>query len=179
MSAVALGSMALLDSGKLYYYLVHSTPYLAAILACAVSAVWPSGRLLRVSACAAVGALLVLHLGWVAHAVRTDPYHKSFRPMAEFVRRQIQSNHSPRPILVMSSAELGFAIGFDGPLADDALLGFASGRRADLIVFDERSYASHYEGFERYRPEVAAHIRGVLQQYRQVYTDGYYRVYAR
>ncbi|MBI3680294.1 MAG: glycosyltransferase family 39 protein [Acidobacteria bacterium] len=179
MTIAAIGSIAVLDSGKLYYYLVHSTPYLAMALSLWVAASWARGGVQRVVACASAVVLIALHAGWIANTVRKDPYHKSFLPMAEFVRQQIHANRD-KPFLVMSSAELGFAISFDGPLSDDALLGYGSGRRADVVIMEARSYESHYQGFQRYRPEVAAHIRRLLEQeLRLAYNDGYYKVYAR
>lgn len=144
-----------------------------------VAASWARGGVQRVVACASAVVLIALHAGWIANTVRKDPYHKSFLPMAEFVRQQIHANRD-KPFLVMSSAELGFAISFDGPLSDDALLGYGSGRRADVVIMEARSYESHYQGFQRYRPEVAAHIRRLLEQeLRLAYNDGYYKVYAR
>jgi hypothetical protein len=177
LAAVALVTIAFLDSGKLYYYLVHSTPYLAALLALWVTSVWASRNLaLRSIAVGAVVTLVALQLGWVAMAVRKDPYHQSFLPMAAFVETQIEHRQSDR-FLVMSSAELGFVIGFNPTLSDDALLGYQSRHRPDLIVVDERSYSSHFEGFEKLAPEIAAYIRAILQKSNLIYTDTYYKVY--
>ena len=179
VTALSLLVMASLDNGKLYYYLVHSTPYLAATLAVAGAAWAKRGGLAPAAACAAVVVLCGLQLSWVAATARKDAYHNSFLPMAKFVRGEIQRG-GPRPALVMASAELGFVLGFlKSTLRDDALLGFQSGWRPDIVVMEERSYGSHYEGFQRHRPEVAAHIRRLLEQFRLVYNDGYYKVYAR
>jgi hypothetical protein len=178
LAGVALVTVAFLDSGKLYYYLVHSTPYLAAVLAIWVSSLWTSGKLwFRGIAAGAVMALVFLQLAWLVMAARKDPYHKSFLPMAAFVQNRIEHGQSDH-FLVMSSAELGFVTGFNRHLSDDALLGYQNGHYADLIIFDERSYDTHYEGFQKRRPEVAAHIRALLEKSGLVYTDGYYKVYA-
>jgi hypothetical protein len=175
MAIVSQLTMAVLDSGKLYYYLVHSTPYFAAIGAVVIYEGWLNGRLSRILAAGCAAALILLHIGWLAATVRKDPYHRSFVPMTLFVSNWMESHPAKR---ITASAELGFAIGFHEPLRDDALLGYQSGRVPDLFVFDERSYASHLEGFGRLRPEVARHIRGLMERYRRVYSDGYYSVYA-
>jgi len=178
LAAAALLTMAFLDSAKMTYYLVHSTPYLAAILALWVSSVWKSGnRLAHGVVASAVVMLVTLQLGWLIMAARKDPYHKSFLPMTAMVKARIDHQQSDQ-FLVMSSAELGFAIGFTRPLSDDALLGYQSGHRADLIIVDERIYGSHHQSFEKGRPEVAAYIRALLDKCKLIYSDGYYKVYA-
>ena len=169
LAFLAIGA---LDSGKLYYYLVYSTPFLAAALA-----LWVTGSVgrWRYAAVTAAAIVVALQLGWVATVVRRDPYHQSFLPMAQVIKSKIKPSS-----IVTSSAELGFAIGFEPPLVDDALLGFASHKNPTLFVYEERSYGSHYSGFEKYRPEVAAHINHLRDvEFRQIYTDGYYRVYER
>jgi hypothetical protein len=178
MAGVALVAMAFLESAKLYYYLVHSTPYLAALLALWVSSVWTSRKLwLRGIAGGVVAILVALQIGWVAVAVRKDPYHKSFLPMTAFVRDRIEHRSSDH-FLVMSSAELGFVTGFNRILSDDALLGYQSGHKADLIIMDERSYDSQFKGFRLSRPEVADFMRGLLDRSDLIYNNGYYRVYS-
>ena len=89
-------------------------------------------------------------------------------------------DHRPADhFLVMSSAELGFVTGFNPTiLSDDALLGYQSGHRADLIVMDDRMYGTHYQGFQQLRPEVADYIRALLEKCSLIYTDGYNKVYA-
>lgn len=179
LSAVALLAMAFLDSGKLYYYLVHSTPYFAVLLALWVSDLWNARHALRWPAAALVAALVMLHLGWIVTVVRKDPHHKSFAPMAALVQRRI-TERRPAPTVVMSSAELGFVTGFRPEvLVDDALLGYQSKRTADLIVVDERSYRSHLQGFEKRRPDVAQFMHQLLETYERIYSDGYYEVYER
>jgi 4-amino-4-deoxy-L-arabinose transferase-like glycosyltransferase len=178
LAAVAFVAMAILDSGKLYYYLVHSTPFWAVALALWVAESWQRRGLWRFVSCSAAAGIVLLHLGWNATLVRRDVYHNSFLPMAHFVQGKIESNRG-KPYIVTSSAELGFVIGFHEPLVDDALLGFAGRKHPNLFVFEERTYGSHYPGFERHRPEIAAHIRRLREEFQEVYTDGYYRVYER
>jgi hypothetical protein len=179
MAVVSQLSMAVLDSGKLYYYLVHSTPYYAAVLATATGVAWKTGHPLRYASTALAALLVLLQWGWVAVTARKDGYHNSFLPMVEYVRRQIPSSPA-QPYRITASAELGFALGFGEPLRDDALIGYQSGRHPDLIVFEERSYESHLEGFSINRPEVAHYIRRLLAtDFVQTFTDGYYKVYTR
>lgn len=177
LTLVSQTAMAFLDSAKLYYYLVHSTPYFAAVLACVVVSLWRVGGILRYASTAVGLAVILLQWGWVALSAAKDPYHRSYLPMADYVSRQV-STTGVRPYRITASAELGFAIGFHEPLRDDALIGYQSGRHADLIVFEERSYDSHLGGFAIQRPEVANYIRDLLKrEYRCTYTDGYYKVY--
>jgi 4-amino-4-deoxy-L-arabinose transferase-like glycosyltransferase len=176
MMAVAFLSTSMLDSGKLYYYLVHSTPYWAACLALWVVGCWSLRGPWRGLSSAAAVLIVVLHLGWVATVVRRDPYHRSFLPMARFIQSKMDGNRG-KSYVVTSSAELGFATGFQPPLVDDSLLGFASQKHPNLFVIEERSYGSHYPGFAKHRPDVAAHIQNLREKSRQVYNDGYYQVY--
>jgi hypothetical protein len=179
LALVALVAISVLDSGKLYYYMVHSTPYLAAMTAVWAYEWWRQGTLLRVVGGSFVTALVVLQVGWVGVVIRKDSYHRSFLPMAAFVNGWTQKQGG-KQVLIMTSAELAFVIGFSRTISDDALLGYQSRRQADLIVFDQRSYQSHLDGFERRRPDIAHYIRRLLaEQYVSVFSDGYYKVYER
>jgi len=95
--------------------------------------------------------------------------------VSEWIQKQ-----DGKQVLIMTSAELAFVIGFSRTISDDALLGYQSRRQADLIVFDQRSYQSHLAGFERRRPDIACYIwRLLAEQYVPVFGDGYYKVYER
>jgi hypothetical protein len=178
MMAVAFLSISILDSGKLYYYMVHITPFWAAALALWVAACWPLRGFWRAASSLAAVTVLLLHLGWVATAATRDPFHKSFLPMARFMQQKIQENRY-KPYIVTSSAELGFVVGFQPPLVDDALLGFASGKNPDVFVVEPRAYGAHYLGFVQSRPEVAAHIHRLEENDRKIFDNGWYQAYER
>ena len=178
LAAVALLTVSFLDSGKLYYYLVHSTPYLASLLALWVSTVWMTRkRSAQVLTGSVVAAIVALQLAWVFMAARKDPYHKSFLPMAAMIQDRI-AHRSSDHFLVMSSAEIGFVTGFNSTISDDALLGYKSKHQADIIIIDQRIYGSHQEGMQEEDPEFAKYLRALLSRYSLIYTDGYYKVYS-
>jgi len=80
--------------------------------------------------------------------------------------------------LIMGSAEMGFALGFDEHLIDDSYLGYYSGKRPDFIVVDE-IYATSFRGSQVERPAIYDHINRLLaEQYKLVYDQALYRIYA-
>jgi hypothetical protein len=174
-TAVCFVLMALYDSAKLYYYLVHSIPPFIA-----VTAMWlresRKQRTLPVPVLGAVaGALLLLNITWASVGIRRDSYHKSFLPMTSFL-----TAHLCPACTVTGSGEIGFVMGFNGQLKDDALLGYYSGRHPDMIVTDEIAYDAHFQGYARNLPEVSTYVNRLLaEDYRKIFDNGYYRIYAR
>ena len=100
--------MLLLDGQKLAWYLVHILPLYAALLALWLTEAWQNQRLPRWVVAAAVAALLLLQVGGIAQRIRTREYQTTYAPAADFLKHQLQPS-----TLIMGSAEMGFALGFN------------------------------------------------------------------
>jgi 4-amino-4-deoxy-L-arabinose transferase-like glycosyltransferase len=173
MTAIYFVIMAVLDGQKLAWYLVHILPLYAALLALWLSEAWHVRRLSRWAIAGAVAALLLLQVGGVAQRIRTREYQTTYALAADFLKHQLRPS-----TLIMGSAEMGFALGFNEHLIDDSYLGYYSGKRPDFIVVDE-IYATSFRGSAVERPAVYDHINRLLtEQYRLVYDQGLYRIYA-
>jgi 4-amino-4-deoxy-L-arabinose transferase-like glycosyltransferase len=173
MTAIYFVIMAVLDGQKLAWYLVHILPLYAALLALWLVDVWQRRWLPRWAIAGAVGALLLLQVGGVAQRIRAREYQTTYAPAADFLKHRLQPS-----TLIMGSAEMGFALGFDEHLIDDSFLGYYSGKRPDFIVVDE-IYATSFRGSRVERPAVYDHIDRLLsEQYKLVYDQALYRIYA-
>src|SRR5436853_2442867 len=166
--------MAVLDGQKLAWYLVHIVPLYTALLATWLTDCWKNAVLPRWVMATAVGALLLLQAGRIVQRMRANEYQTTYAPAVSFLKSHMQPS-----TLIMGSAELGFALGFDAHLVDDSFLGYFSGRRADFIVVDE-IYALSFQGSQVERPAIYAHINKLLHEdYQLVYDQALYRIYAR
>jgi 4-amino-4-deoxy-L-arabinose transferase-like glycosyltransferase len=173
LTALYFVIMAVLDGQKLAWYLVHIVPLYAALLAIWLVDVWEAVRLPRYAVAAALSALLLLQAGGVVQRMRANEYRASYAPAADFLKRRMQPS-----TLVMGSAEMGFALGFNEHLIDDSFLGYYSGKRPDFIVVDE-IYAESFQGSQLQRPAIYAHINRLLTtEYKLVYDRAFYRIYA-
>ena len=173
MTTIYFVIMAVLDGQKLAWYLVHILPLYAALLAVWLTEAWQTRQLPRWAIAAAVCALLLLQAGGIAQRIRTKEYQTTYAPAADFLKNRLQPS-----TLIMGSAEMGFALGFDEHLIDDSYLGYYSGKRPDFIVVDE-IYATSFRGSAVERPAIYEHINRMLtEQYKLVYDQGLYRIYA-
>ena len=69
----------------------------------------------------------------------------------------------------MGSGELGFGLGFDGQVLDDARLGFLSGRTPRFVVIEPQYRSYWFPWLRVHEPAAAAHIAAILKQYHLVY----------
>lgn len=165
--------MAVLDGQKLAWYLVHIVPLYTALLATWLVHTWQTARVPRLAIAAAVAALLLLQVGGVVQRMRANEYRASYAPATDYLKSHMQPS-----TLIMGSAELGFALGFNEHLVDDSFLGYYSGKRPDFVVVDE-IYAESFQGSQVERPAIYAHIDRLLTtQYKLVYDQSFYRIYA-
>ena len=169
--------MSVYDGAKQTYYLVHMTPLFCCAAAVWLSRVWlrPRGRVL---ASVYLALLLGLQLVWTASSILRDPYHHTFLPMTRYVGNRLHDCGAQ--CVVIASAEVGLALGFeDSRLHDDLLLGYRSGLKPDYIVMDGKGYYANLEGLDTTYPVIARYMRNLLnQRYHKVYSDGYYNVFA-
>jgi hypothetical protein len=167
LTAIVLLVLLLLEGAKQPWYLVHLAWLLAA--AAAASYHWHSRRVwLGLLAC-----LILLQTGYAAALIAQRGYTRTYLPAVAELQRDMRPGQ-----LVMGSAELAFGLGFNRVL-DDANLGYFSGKRADFIVIDI-NYRAHLAELAHTRPALYEALASVLAgQYRLVYSNSGYSVYAR
>lgn len=159
---------------KLPYYLIHIVPMFAAILAVLTHWCWTNRSIpRRMVATAACGFLLINFCGSL-YPVLKNPYQRNYLTAVDYLKR-----NSNGTTLVMGSAALGFGLGFTEGLVDDVLLGYRSGKQGDFIVVEGLYYRQTFENLRSAQPEAYEHITRVLDQYREVYGNSYYKIYAR
>ena len=170
--AIYCAYFTLIEGTKLYYYLVHLTPFYAAVLALWVLHLWRQSWRRRWMIAAALAGFLILQITGVVYIMRRDSYHHSYLPAVAFLRTH-------RTDLIMGGAELGFGLRFPDNLLDDERLGYHSGKRPDLIVIDDR-YRRDWNVMRSGHPEVYRYIeRLTTQEYRVIYSRGTYTILER
>lgn len=166
--------LTLFDGQKLAWYLVHTIPFFAALLAIFVHWLWTSTRLPRWAIALPLVLFAMLQVGGAAQRIRQRESQKTYAPAASFLK----ANAAPSS-LIMGSTELAFALGFDANLVDDVRLGYYTGKRPDYIVVEE-IYEDAFIGMNIQDENVGRHIRELIaNQYTPVYDQGHYKIYAR
>jgi len=174
ISAIFFAEQTFLEGTKLYLYLVHITPFFAALLARWIYSCWTNRRLPRLLLAPAFCGLVALHLAGSAYVMARDSYHKSYLPAVNFLNK-----NSNEQSLIMGTSELSFDLKSYDSLLDDKYLGYNSGRTPDFIVVDAR-YEQEHEAVRDKRPEIYRHIDKLLgENYRQVFAQASYRIFAR
>lgn len=171
--AIVLLVLVFLEGAKQPWYLIHLAWLLAA--AAAASYQWHTQRRPRWRPVwlAALAGLALLQTGYAAALIAQARYASIYQPVIAVLQRDMQPGQ-----FVMGSAELGFGLGFDRVL-DDANLGYYSGKRPDFIVIDS-NYRAHLAELASTRPALYGDLEGMLAgQYRPVYSNAGYSVYAR
>ncbi|MFP5264731.1 MAG: ArnT family glycosyltransferase [Blastocatellia bacterium] len=172
--ALFFAHQTFLEGTKLHLYLVHITPLYAALLAAWVHSCWASRRPPRWVMAPAFCALMLLHLAGNAYVMARDSYHNSYLPAVNFLNQ-----NSGERSLIMGTSELSFGLKSYDSLSDDKYLGYNSGRAPDLIVVDAR-YEQEHEAVREREPEIYRHINRLLaEDYRPVFEQASYRIYAR
>ena len=165
--------MALAVRKTLYNYSIHIVPLLVANAVIFAWWVWQRRRVPRLLTSAYVGALILLQIGSAAYSIQSNQYRNLYAP-AMAAARAAWDQHG----VVVGSAELGFEFGFDANIKDDIYLGLYSGLHPAVIYWND-SYEAFYARCAEDEPRVHDHIGKVLAQFRQVYANTFYRVYAR
>ena len=150
---------------KNWYYLVHIIPFYTALLAVVIHWMWQRPRLPKWSICMYVLVLVGLNVGIVTGRAYYDSYRSRYLPAIDYLRR----NSSPTDLIV-GSGELGFDLGFDGRVVDDARLGYLSGRVPEFIVMDSQYSLFWSAVFLKYEPNTLAYMNDLLRsKYSLVY----------
>jgi 4-amino-4-deoxy-L-arabinose transferase-like glycosyltransferase len=161
------------DGQKLTWYLIHVIPIYTGILAVFVVWCWERRVAPRWLLAAGMFVFLGLQLGGVLQRIRLDPYHRSFAPASDFLKKNARGDQ-----VIMASAELGFGLGNFDHLVDDSRLGFYSGKKPDFIVIEE-VYQSEIDSYQNRHPDIYQFIESRLTtEYQKVYDQDHYEIYA-
>jgi 4-amino-4-deoxy-L-arabinose transferase-like glycosyltransferase len=161
------------EGKKAELYIIYAIPFWAAILAAWVHESWKNSAPWRIALATIMGGFLLLQTGNALYLIQRNNYGTQFLPVVRFIQ-----GHMANETVVMGPSELGFELGFNGNLVDDFNLGYYSGKRPGLIVMDE-NYREVLAYKRREKPDLDAYVQKLLtQQYRQVYRDTAYVVYA-
>jgi hypothetical protein len=166
---------SVLEGTKADFYLVHMTPLL-----CCCAAIWIYswcliGGARRLTGAAVALLLVVFHIGWNVYSISRDPYRQSYTAITAYIKQ-----HEGPHALVMGGGELGFDLGFYGPVLEDATLGYYSGKQPDFVVVDDKCYRQTIYELQFKAPDVYRHVMKVLNQdCEKVFTSGSSDVYAR
>jgi len=160
-------------SWKLEYYLVHATPFYAAIAGITGWWFWTRPRRnARLIAVAALGGYFAVQLAVFAHlATAVSSYSRKYLPAVNYVKSILRPDD-----LVAGAADLAFEMGFYNPqLVDDIWLGHRSGKRPTIVVVDDWYY---YECIISQLPAAAPYNRWVNDELRREFAlvkslDGY------
>jgi 4-amino-4-deoxy-L-arabinose transferase-like glycosyltransferase len=171
---VYLVTMSILIGNKTESYLVQILPLFISLAAIWFTWCWGKSTLLRAAAICILAIILVLQTGTDLHRIQADSYHRTYLPAIERLRELDDDSR-----VIMGSAELAFALGFDSNLIDDPRLGYISGRSADALVIETR-YDQRWERYAREEPETYRYITDLIDtEYQLVYRNEFYRIYVR
>ena len=140
----AISFVLLMCFQKNWYYLIFIIPYYTALLAVVSAWFWRNYVSLRVAVVALLVPFLAVQLGVVSFRIVHNDYRGRYLKAVEFLK------HNAKPSdLIMGSGELGFELGFDGHVLDDARMGFLTGKKPEFIVLE-----GHYRDFwlQHWRP---------------------------
>jgi 4-amino-4-deoxy-L-arabinose transferase-like glycosyltransferase len=173
-ATVAFVYFWLFEGTKLYLYLAYLTPMLDAILAEWLWSCWQTRPSFRIPVAVTVAVILCITAAGIAFVVTRDDYHHDFLPAINYLK-----THAAPQDVIMGSAELGFELGWDRPLVDDVRLGYASGKRPQWIVFEQR-YEEWTQVAEHAAPEVHSYIAKMLKdEFQQAFSENNYTIYHR
>lgn len=166
--------MTVLDGQKLTYYLLNIVPLFSAILAAAALYIYKQSSLGKVAATSIITGIILVQFGGAILKIRSNGYANQYSPAAEFIR----SNSGPGDI-TYGSAEIAFALSFDGQVVDDHWLGYEKDRTPKFFILEE-VYEEALDGRRRDMPEVYSFVMQTLERdYDLVYDKSHYRIYQR
>ncbi len=166
-------SMAWFDGLKNWFYLSHTIPMCAALLAVAVDWCYRHVRRpgLRSPAtwalAATMGAFLAAQALSTVYALQHQPGRERYEKLAAYLR-----THGAKPSQVIGPSSLAFYLGFDSGFVHDYRLGYYSGRRPEFIV-TSNSYTLWQQQAATTEPEAHRYVKEILEtKYRAVFRAG-------
>lgn len=171
----AISFVLLMCFQKNWYYLIFIIPYYTALLAIVSAWFWRKYVSLRMAVVALLAPFLAVQLGVVSFRIVHDDYRGRYLKAVEFLK------HNAKPAdLIMGSGELGFELGFDGHVLDDARMGFLTGKKPEFIVLEAHYRYFWLQTLEAYEPATYRYIMDLFKyKYEVVYdqTNDPYKTY--
>lgn len=166
--------LTLLDGQKLSYYLMNITPLYTLFVAIAVVFLYRKFSRLRIPVVLGIAGLMALQSAGLAYRMSLNGYANQFDQAAAFLRENRVEGD-----VVMASAEMAFALGFEGEVTDDHWLGFGRDRKPDFFVLEE-VYEDALDGKRRGMPDIYDYVTNTLKNdYELVYDREHYRIFKR
>jgi 4-amino-4-deoxy-L-arabinose transferase-like glycosyltransferase len=162
----------LFEAVKLHFYVVHLAPLWMSLFAIALRWTWGRHKRLRLPTVLLAALLIVVHLAGTAYTIRRNSYARTYVQVLEAIR-----SHADRTDLIMGSAELAFALGFDANLVDDVRLGCHSGKQPAVVVVDRRYRDTFAVVLAVKEPDAYRHVQKMLDRGHQVATVDDYQIY--
>jgi 4-amino-4-deoxy-L-arabinose transferase-like glycosyltransferase len=160
----------LFEGSKNFMYLPHVLPWLCMLAAIALCDL---ARTARWATTFVVLAVIGIQIFSTMMPARRNHVGHLFLPAMSFLRQ-----HAMPEDTILADAVVGFQLGFDRAVIDDAWLCYKTRKRPDWVVITP-VYASTIESMPQVHPDVARHVTQFLEQYRLVYQNEGYRIYVR
>ena len=168
-------TFALVDRDIHRFYMPHFSMTLAVLLAVWIWTSWQDRAVPRWALAGMAAALVAVQLATTGWHIRQDLYRNDYLVSTNYLKSQMHPGD-----VIFGSAELAFALGWDGTVVDDYRLGYRTGRHAAFIVLDRNRYQEWIPALQKTEPAAYQYIRGMLaQDYRLVQQDNEYQVYKR
>jgi len=156
---------------KTQFYLIYLTPLYSMLLAAAASWMWSRGARWRFAVAAVLLVFVSLQTMRTMNSAWRNRRQLSYDPAVRFLRERF-----PQDVFIMGDASLLYGLGPSWRVLDDNRLGYNSGKRAQVVVFDPM-WEDGLVMMRTNAPAIYAFVTGLLQnEYREVYNVGGYRV---
>lgn len=164
--------LTILDGQKLSYYLLNIIPLYTVFLSVFLVTLWNNSSFQKLLVGTALIGITLLQTAGLAYRMYLNGYGKQFSPAAQYLKDNTNENQ-----LIIASAEMAFAFGFDGRIRDDSWFGYGKEETPDFIVIEE-VYQIASEGNRNNRPEVFIYSQNLLSEnYKLVYDENHYKIY--
>jgi hypothetical protein len=156
----------LFEGTKNFMYLPHILPWLCILAAIALT------DIPRWAATLIVATVVSVQILSTAMPARRNPYGHLFVPAMDYLEQ-----HTAPSDTIMGDAVIGFALGWNRNVSDDAWLGYKTGKKTDWIVITPVN-ASLIDSMRQLHPDVYRHVTQLLAGYSLAYENTDYKIYA-
>lgn len=158
------------------FYLIHFLMFIVPMTAVWLVWCWDRKLLPRWMLGGAVAVFVLIQLATIGSRWRQDLYTNAYVATTDYLKQ-----HALGKGLIIGSAELGFALGFDNRVVvDDYRLGFRSGKQPAYVVIDRNRYEEWIEKLRKQEPATYAYLKDLLEKrFHKVLDVREYKVYAR
>lgn len=174
LTAIYFVVMALVDGQKETPYMIYMVPFYCALLAIFLNWIWEKRLVPAPLLALGVALFLALQTGGMALRIKQNTYANFYQPTVDYLKQ-----NASREDAIMASSDFGFGLGFPENLVDDGRFGFYTGKRPKFIVTDDAVNTSWQESKEFFPAFYEYFPRLLTEEYKIVYENATYKVYAR